>query len=63
MNLQELFEAKNNIDLDHDEIINSINKSGLSIDEKRTMIKKANDIYWQSCLNLKSIVKSEANTN
>ena len=60
MNLNQLFEAKNNIDEEHDNIINSINNLGLPRTERRTMIKKANDIYWQNCLNLKSIVKSEA---
>ena len=60
MNLNQLFEAKNNIDEEHDNIINSINNSGLPRTERRTMIKKANDINWQNCLNLKSIVKSEA---
>tara|TARA_B110000285_G_scaffold89164_1_gene102272 strand:- start:1925 stop:2116 length:192 start_codon:yes stop_codon:yes gene_type:complete len=63
MNLNQLFEAKNNIDLEHDNNINSINNSGLSINERRKLIKKANDVYWSDCLNLKSIVKSEANTN
>ena len=63
MNLNELFEAKNNIDLEHDNNINSINNLGISISEKRIMIKKANDVYWSNCLNLKSIVKSETNTN
>mgnify|MGYP003642801019 FL=1 len=63
MNLNELFEAKNNIDLEHDNNINSINNLGISISEKRIMIKKANDVYWSNCLNLKSIVKSESNTN
>ena len=63
MNLNQLFEAKNNIDKEHDNIINSINNSGLSRNERRTMIKKANDVYWSNCLNLKSIVKIEADTN
>ena len=63
MNLNQLFEAKNNIDLEHDNNINSINNLGISISEKRIMIKKANDVYWSNCLNLKSIVKSESNTN
>ena len=63
MDLNQLFEAKNNIDLEHDNNINSINNLGISISEKRIMIKKANDVYWSNCLNLKSIVKSESNTN
>ena len=63
MNLNQLFEAKNNIDEEHDNIINSINNLGLPRTERRTMIKKANDIYWQNCLNLKSTIKSESNTN
>ena len=63
MDLNQLFEAKNNIDLEHDNNINSINNLGISISEKRIMIKKANDVYWSNCLNLKSIVKSETNTN
>ena len=63
MNLNQLFEAKNNIDKEHDNIINSINNLGISISEKRIMIKKANDVYWSNCLNLKSTIKSEADTN
>ena len=63
MNLNQLFEAKNNIDEEHDNIINSINNLGLPRTERRTMIKKANDIYWQNCLNLKSTIKIEADTN
>mgnify|MGYP003651329944 FL=1 len=63
MDLNQLFEAKNNIDKEHDNNINSINNLELSISEKRIMINKANDIYWQNCLNLKSTIKSESNTN
>ena len=63
MDLNQLFEAKNNIDLEHDNNINFINNLEISISEKRIMINKANDIYWQNCLNLKSTIKIEADTN
>ncbi len=60
MNLKELLTTKKTIDLEHELTINSINKSGYNRNKRRTLIKKANDIYWLACLNLKSTVKSES---
>jgi hypothetical protein len=63
MTLNDLLTTKSDIDKKHESVIISINNSGLPRAERRTMIKKANDIYWQNCLNLKSTIKSEADTN
>jgi len=60
MKLSQLLTTKNSIDLEHELTINSINKSGYNRNKRRTLIKKANDIYWLACLNLKSTVKSES---
>jgi len=60
MNLNELLTTKKSIDLEHELTINSINNSGYNRNKRRTLIKKANNIYWLACLNLKSTVKSES---
>jgi|SaaInlV_125m_DNA_1040241.scaffolds.fasta_scaffold14653_2 hypothetical protein len=60
MNLNDLLTTKKSIDLEHELNINSINKSGYSRNKRRNLIKKANDIYWLACLDLKSTVKSES---
>ena len=60
MKLSQLLTTKKSIDLEHELTINSINKSGYNRNKRRTLIKKANDIYWLACLNLKSNVKSES---
>ncbi len=60
MKLSQLLTTKKSIDLEHELTINSINKSGYNRNKRRTLIKKANDIYWLACLNLKSTVKSES---
>ena len=60
MKLSQLLTTKKSIDLEHELTINSINKSGYNRNKRRTLIKKANDIYWLACLNLKYNVKSES---
>ncbi len=60
MKLSQLLTTKKSIDLEHELTINSINKSGYSRNKRRTLIKKANNIYWLACLDLKSTVKSES---
>ena len=60
MKLSQLLTTKKSIDLEHELTINSINNSGYNRNKRRTLIKKANDIYWLACLNLKSTVKSES---
>lgn len=60
MTLNDLLTTKSDIDKEHESVIISINNSGLPRAERRTMIKKANDIYFNNCLSLKDLVKSEA---
>ena len=60
MTLNDLLTTKSDIDKNHESVIISINNSGLPRAERRTMIKKENDIYFNNCLSLKDLVKNEA---